>query len=49
MEVQPNTKWPRVGDAYRVDLSKALQKVAAAADNKTTSSWHEHRTKPRGR
>ena len=42
MEVQPNTKWPRVGDTYQVDLSKALPKVAAAADNKTTSSWHEH-------
>ena len=43
VEVQPNTKWPRVGDAYQVDLAKALPKVAATAESKPTSSWHEHR------
>ena len=32
VEVQPNTKWPRVGDLTRW-ISQSIAKVAAAADN----------------
>ena len=50
VEITPNTKWPRVGDEFQVDLTKALStKDTTKADeaNGTSSSsssntWHNH-------
>ena len=50
VEITPNTKWPRVGDEFQVDLTKALStKDTTKADeangtssSSSSNSWHNH-------